>query len=178
MSGFASFALARTHGRPHVAHPMRIRVTGTFRFERVAAVIRLLAIASLLALTACASLVHSSVPPSVPPPKAGIERSLRVTASAYNSVRGQTDRTPSIGAWGDALTPGMKVIAVSADLIEMGLARGQTVRIRGLDGEYKVADRMSNRWERKIDIYMGDDVSAARNWGVREVEIVWIPEAN
>jgi 3D (Asp-Asp-Asp) domain-containing protein len=182
MSGFASFALARTHGRPHVAHPMRTRVIGTFRFGRVAAVIRLVAMASLLALTACASLVHPSVPPviekSVPPPKAGIERSLRVTASAYNSVRGQTDRTPSIGAWGDELTPGMKVIAVSADLIEMGLARGQTVRIRGLDGEFTVADRMSNRWERKIDIYMGEDVKAARNWGVREVEIVWTPEGN
>jgi 3D (Asp-Asp-Asp) domain-containing protein len=162
MSGFASFALARTHGRPHVAHPMRTRVIGTFRFGRVAAVIRLVAMASK----------------SVPPPKAGIERSLRVTASAYNSVRGQTDRTPSIGAWGDELTPGMKVIAVSADLIEMGLARGQTVRIRGLDGEFTVADRMSNRWERKIDIYMGEDVKAARNWGVREVEIVWTPEGN
>jgi 3D (Asp-Asp-Asp) domain-containing protein len=177
MSRFASFALARVNGRPHVAHPMRIRVTGTFRFERVAAVIRALAVASLLALTACASLGHSSVPP-VPPPKAGIERSLRVTASAYNSVRGQTDRTPSVGAWGDTLAPGMKVIAVSPDLIEMGLARGQTVRIRGLDGEYTVADRMSNRWERKIDIYMGDDVNAARNWGVRKVEIVWIPKGN
>lgn len=150
--------------------------------------LRVLAIASLLALTACASLVHSAVPP-VPapivieppapqPPAAGVERTLRVKASAYNSLRGQTDSTPSIGAWGDSLTPGMKVIAVSADLIEMGLARGQVVRIRGLDGEYTVADRMSNRWQRKIDIYMGKDVKAARNWGVREVEIVWTPESN
>ena len=52
------------------------------------------------------------------------------------------------------------------------------VRIRGLDGEYVVADRMSKRWERKIDIYMGKDVRAARRWGVREVEIVWTPEGN
>jgi 3D (Asp-Asp-Asp) domain-containing protein len=158
---------------------MRTRVTGTFRCERVAAVIRALAAATLLALTACASLVHPSVPPPVlQKPAAGVERSLRVSASAYNSVPGQTDHTPSIGAWGDELTPGMKVIAVSTDLIEMGLARGQSVRIRGLDGVFTVADRMSDRWERKIDIYMGDDVKAARNWGVREVEIVWTPEGN
>ena len=72
----------------------------------------------------------------------------------------------------------MKAIAVSADLIELGLARGQRVRIHGLDGEYVVADRMSPRWERKIDIYMGKDVKAARNWGVREVDIIWTPEGN
>ena len=72
----------------------------------------------------------------------------------------------------------MKVIAVSADLIELGLARGQRVRIHGLDGEYVVADRMSTRWQRKIDIYMGKDVKAARDWGVREVEIIWTPEGN
>lgn len=150
---------------------------------------RALAMASLLALTACASLVPASVPPAAlppvleqpapapaPTPEASAERSLRVKASAYNSLRGQTDSTPNIGAWGDPLAPGMKVIAVSADLIEMGLARGQIVRIRGLDGDYVVADRMSRRWERKIDIYMGKDVKAARRWGVREVEIVWTPE--
>ena len=150
--------------------------------------LRALALTTLLALTACASLVHPSVPPpappvvtrapeTAPPPAASAERSLRVKASAYNSVRGQTDATPNVGAWGDRLEPGMKVIAVSADLIELGLARGQVVRIRGLDGEYTVADRMSKRWERKIDIYMGQDVRAARRWGVREVEIVWTPEA-
>jgi 3D (Asp-Asp-Asp) domain-containing protein len=151
-------------------------------------VLRVLAIASLLALTACASLVHPSVPslppppvidaPAPPPPQppaASLERSLRVKASAYNSLRGQTDSTPNVGAWGDSLAPGMKVIAVSADLIELGLARGQVVRIRGLDGEFAVADRMSKRWQRKIDIYMGVDVKAARNWGVRDVEISWTP---
>lgn len=167
-------------------------VTGTFRLVGVAAVLRALAMTSLLALTACASLVRPSVPPPAPPtltraPEpsppaqtslASPERTLKVKASAYNSLRNQTDATPNIGAWGDTLEPGMKVIAVSADLIELGLARGQIVRIRGLDGEYTVADRMSKRWERKIDIYMGTDVKAARHWGVRDVEIVWTPEGN
>jgi 3D (Asp-Asp-Asp) domain-containing protein len=151
-------------------------------------VLRGLAIGSLLALTACASLVKSPAPLEVPPPppleeatpepEASRERTLRVKASAFNSLYAQTDSTPSIGAWGDRLSPGMKAIAVSADLIELGLARGQKVRIRGLDGEYVVADRMSHRWQRKIDIYMGEDVKAARRWGIREVEIVWTPEGN
>jgi 3D (Asp-Asp-Asp) domain-containing protein len=154
-------------------------------------VLRGLAIASLLAFTACASLVRAPAapePPEVAPaplletaapqPEASAERTLRVKASAFNSLRGQTDATPSIGAWGDKLEPGMKAIAVSADLIELGLARGQRVRIHGLDGEFVVADRMSSRWQRKIDIYMGKDVKAARNWGVREVDIIWTPEGN
>jgi len=154
-------------------------------------VLRGLAIGSLLVLTACASLVKppsAVAPPPAPPPlestpapeepEASLERTLRVKASAFNSLRGQTDSTPSIGAWGDRLSPGMKAIAVSADLIELGLARGQRVRIHGLDGEYVVADRMSERWQRKIDIYMGEDVKAARHWGVREVDIFFTPEGN
>jgi 3D (Asp-Asp-Asp) domain-containing protein len=158
---------------------------GTFRAE-AAAVLRGIAIAWLLAFTACASAGRAPVPPlppapaetPAPLPKASAERTLRVKASAFNSLRAQTDSTPNIGAWGDRLTPGMKAIAVSHDLLELGIARGQRVRIRGLDGEYVVADRMSSRWQRKIDIYMGVDVQAARNWGVREVEIVWMPEGN
>jgi 3D (Asp-Asp-Asp) domain-containing protein len=154
-------------------------------------VLRGLAIASLLVLTACASLVRAPFPagppapppplestPEAPEPDAVRERSMRVMASAFNSLAAQTDSTPSIGAWGDPLSPGMKAIAVSHDLIELGLERGQRVRIHGLDGEYVVADRMSSRWQRKIDIYMGEDVKAARRWGVREVEIVFTPVGN
>ena len=48
-------------------------------------------------------------------------QSLKVTASAYNSMLGQTDSTPNIAAWGDTLKPGMKSIAVSRDLIKRGL---------------------------------------------------------
>jgi 3D (Asp-Asp-Asp) domain-containing protein len=169
---------------------MMLGAPRTFRPAGVAAVFRGLAIGSLLAFTACASLVRAPAPPvpaeAVRPPleapasqpEASRERTLRVKASAFNSLQGQTDSSPNIGAWGDPLTPGMKAIAVSADLIELGLARGQRVRIHGLDGEYVVADRMSRRWERKIDIYMGKDVKAARNWGVREVDIIWTPEGN
>lgn len=101
------------------------------------------------------------------------EHTLEVTATAYNSVPAQTEGDPTLGAWGDRLKPGMKAIAVSSDLIELGLARGARVRIEGLPGEYVVLDRMASRWRRKIDIYMGVDREAARRWGIRKVRIRW-----
>ncbi len=117
-------------------------------------------------------------PPSssaVPSPAPSVTRVLVVKASAYNSRHGQTDASPSIAAWGDRLRPGMKVIAVSRDLLALGLRRGQRVQIDGFEGEFIVLDRMPSRWHQKIDIYMGNDVRAAREWGVREVEIRWQP---
>lgn len=101
------------------------------------------------------------------------ERSVLVTATAFNSVPQQTDRRPNIGAWGDRITPGMKVVAVSADLVDEGLGRGMPVRIEGLPGEYVVLDRMPAKWTRRIDIYMGTDAGAAKAWGVRRVRVYW-----
>ncbi|SMY17559.1 3D domain-containing protein [Photobacterium aquimaris] len=98
-------------------------------------------------------------------------KKLNVTATAYNSVRAQTDSSPNIAAWGDRLKPGMKAIAVSRDLLKMGLKRGSKVKISGLPGEYVVLDKMNRRWNRKIDIYMGKDVRAAKKWGKRRVTI-------
>lgn len=99
--------------------------------------------------------------------------SLLVTATAYNSVRGQTQGNPNIAAWGDELKPGMKVVAVSRDLLERGLTRGTRVRIEGLPGDYVVLDKMHPRWTRKIDVYMGKDVQAARRFGQRKLRIWW-----
>lgn len=101
------------------------------------------------------------------------EQELVVTATAYNSVEEQTDDDPDRGAWGDPLQPGMKAIAVSHDLIPLGLERGAPVRIEGLKGEYVVLDKMSSRWNKRIDIYMGEDVEAAIQWGRRSVRIRW-----
>ena len=102
---------------------------------------------------------------------------LEVTATAYNSVAGQTRGDPSLAAWGDRLEPGMKAIAVSRDLLALGLTHGVEVCIEGLPGRYRVLDKMAKRWQRKIDIYMGTDVQAAREWGRRTVRIRWTPPA-
>ena len=50
-----------------------------------------------------------------------IWKSLDVKASAYNSVPEQTDDEPFIGAWGDSLSKRQKSIAISRDLISLGL---------------------------------------------------------
>jgi 3D (Asp-Asp-Asp) domain-containing protein len=100
-------------------------------------------------------------------------RALTVTATAYNSVPEQTDDEPYIAAWGDRLTPEVKSIAVSRDLLEKGLKRNARVRIHGLPGEYVVLDKMNERWENRIDIYMGDDIPAARRFGTRRIRIYW-----
>jgi len=101
-------------------------------------------------------------------------KQLRVTATAYTSHVGQTDSTPNIAAWGDRLKPGMKAIAVSRDLLNVyGLKHKQKVRIKGLQGEYVVLDKMNKRWSKKIDIYMGMDKQKAFKWGRRKVEIYW-----
>lgn len=103
------------------------------------------------------------------------EQSLDVTATAYNSVEAQTSKQPWLAAWGDTLAPGMKVIAVSRDLLELGLGRGTVVRIDGLEGQFVVLDKMNKRWRRKIDVYMGSDIQAARKFGRRDVTIRWKP---
>lgn len=98
---------------------------------------------------------------------------LSVTATAYNSVPAQTDSLPNRGAWGDRIVPGMKIIAVSPDLVRKGLKRGTKVRIEGVEGEWTVLDRTPSRLRNHIDIYMGVDVNAAREWGRRRVKIRW-----
>lgn len=102
-------------------------------------------------------------------------KELSVSASAYNSVAWQTTTNkPAIAAWGDELRPGMRAIAVSRDLIDQGLTHGARVKIEGLPGVYVVRDKMNSRWSNKIDIYMGKDVAAAREWGVQDdIQISW-----
>lgn len=102
------------------------------------------------------------------------KHTLQVTATAYNSLASQTTAIePSTAAWGDRLEPGMKVIAVSRDLLEQGLDYGTPVQIKGLPGTYRVLDKMNRRWTNRIDIYMGLDEEKARQWGKQEVEISW-----
>ena len=67
----------------------------------------------------------------------------------------------------------MKVIAVSPDLIDLGLTHKTKVKIDGLPGRYTVLDKTNSRFSKRIDIYMGTDVEAAKEWGVKKVTIRW-----
>ncbi|WP_036384822.1 3D domain-containing protein [Muricauda sp. MAR_2010_75] len=97
-----------------------------------------------------------------------------VTASAYNSVFWQTDSiNPSVAAWGDTLQPGMKCIAVSRDLIKMGLKHNTMVKIDTFPDTFYVKDKMHHRWRNRIDIYMGKDVKKAREWGRKKLMICY-----
>lgn len=100
-------------------------------------------------------------------------QTMRVTASAYNSTVKQTDGLPNEGAWGDRIEPGMKIIAVSPDLLAAGLKRGTEVEIEGLPGTWRVLDRTRSHHRNRIDIYMGVDIKAARKWGLKKVTIRW-----
>ena len=99
---------------------------------------------------------------------------LQVTATAYNSLPEQTTAdNPSLAAWGDHIKPGMKAIAVSRDLIPLGLTHNTQVKIEGLSGTYRVLDKMNARWSKRIDIYMGKNTDKAKEWGKKQVVIYW-----
>jgi len=100
-------------------------------------------------------------------------RVLKVTATAYNSLPEQTQGNPRLTAWGETLKPGMQAIAVSRDLIRMGLTHGVKVKIEGFPGTYAVMDKLHKRWKLRIDIYMGQDVKAAKQFGKRNLTIRW-----
>ena len=99
---------------------------------------------------------------------------VRVVATAYTSHRSQTDGTPFLAAWNNRIRPGMKIIAVSPDLIrKYGITNGVRVKIAGLPGTYVVRDKMNARLHNHIDIYMGVNRSRALRWGRRRVVMYW-----
>lgn len=97
---------------------------------------------------------------------------LKVTATAYNSLPYQTSKDhPGITAWGDSIRPGVKWIAVSRDLLKKGLEYNTMVKIDTFEGIYVVKDKMHYKWQNRIDIYMGEDVKKAKEWGRKTITI-------
>lgn len=96
---------------------------------------------------------------------------LEVTVTAYNSVPSQTLGDPNIAAWGDSLQPHIKSIAVSRDLLELGLKHNTPVKIEGFEEVFLVKDKMHKRWKNRIDMYMGTDVEKAKAWGIQTLKI-------
>ena len=102
------------------------------------------------------------------------KRKLRVTATAYSSHVSQTDKTPFLAAWNNRIRPGMKIIAVSRDMLtRYGLRNGSKVKIGGLSGYYTVRDKMNKRYRKRIDIYMGMNRRKALRWGRRSVTLYY-----
>src|SRR5262245_35382490 len=99
-----SSGIAREGGRPAVA--MRIN-RGTTA----------IVVALAVALGSCAPSRRAK-PSVAPSPQL---QSLRVTATAFNSLPDQTDARPTQTAFGGQLRPGMNAIAVSDDLYAIGL---------------------------------------------------------
>ncbi len=97
---------------------------------------------------------------------------LEVKALAYVGCSPKSKRTAR-GAWGDALTSDVKAVAVSPDLLDMGLDHGNVIHIEGLPGEYRVLDVMHSRHEKTIDIFYGSDRCGAMAWGQRNLTISW-----
>ncbi len=100
-------------------------------------------------------------------------RKMTVTATGYAGCGGKCGKRKPRGAWGDTLTPYIRAVAVSQDLLKKGLGYRTRIIIQGLEGEYTILDKMPRRWKNKIDIYFGDDHSAARRWGKRTLTIYW-----
>lgn len=104
---------------------------------------------------------------------------LYVKASAYNSLKTQTVGNPAISAWGDTLQPGMKAIAISRDLLKLGITHNTPIKIEGYEGIYFVKDKMNARYRKKIDIYMGIELQKARDFGNKNLKIWYgIPQKN
>lgn len=130
----------------------------------------------ILALIIASGIVLSACVADKPSEPRYITKTIEVTASAYNSLRWQTSGNPNITAFGDTLKPGMKVIAVSRDLLDSGLVHNTQLTIEGLTGVYTVKDKMHSRYLKKIDIYMGTNYDSARVWGRKKVNITWITD--
>ncbi len=100
-----------------------------------------------------------------------IWKTMTVTVTAYNSIPSQTQGNPTITAWGDSLRPGTQSIAISRNLLALGLKHNTPVKIEGFDSIFLVKDKMNRRWRDRIDIYMGTDVKKAKQWGRQKLSI-------
>ncbi len=96
-----------------------------------------------------------------------------VTVTAYNSVPNQTSSHPNLGAWDNKLRAGMHVVAVSRDLIPLGLTDGTKVAIAGFKKPFVVKDKMAKDVRKTLDIYMGKKVRKARRFGRKKLRIWW-----
>ena len=91
-----------------------------------------------------------------------------IAVTAYNSVAWQTDETPCIGAQGTDIC---EIYERGEDICAANFVPlGTVLSVEGL-GDCVVRDRMNARYDYRVDWYMGYDIDAARDWGVRYQDI-------
>lgn len=119
------------------------------------------AIALQIAAMKNTELPYGELPVSDP---RGPSYTIRVTATAYNSLPGQTDSTPFITAAGTHTRWGV----VAANFLPMGTK----IRIPDVYGDqiFVVEDRMNPRYYKRLDVWM-ENYSDAKQFGVRQINI-------
>lgn len=99
--------------------------------------------------------------------------SMVVTVTAYSSTPAQTHGNPYKAAWGNHLHPGERAVAVSPNLLRLGLRYKTQVAIAGFKRDFIVADKTAAYLHNVVDIYMGNDTRKARHFGRRRLRIWW-----
>ena len=94
--------------------------------------------------------------------------SITADVTAYTNRKRETNNNPAHTATMRRPTPGL-TCAVSRDLLHW---LGGRVYIEGY-GVWRVEDLMNARYERSIDLYMGD-VKAAKEFGRQTLQVVYL----
>lgn len=96
-----------------------------------------------------------------------------VTSTAYTRSKDETDDTPDIAAWGYRYTDKdhWKSVALSRDLLALGLSDGDTIWING--EPKRVSDKMARRWRQKVDLLVPTKHIALNVWGKRKVSFCY-----
>jgi 3D (Asp-Asp-Asp) domain-containing protein len=95
----------------------------------------------------------------------GKYKEVKVTATCYNAVEGQTNSNPLITADGSFIEvdkiEDIRWIAISRDLEKQDFHMGDSVLVQGVgngyDGIWTIRDRMNKRFKNKIDFLISEN---------------------
>lgn len=85
--------------------------------------------------------------------------------TGYNSYEYQTDSTPCISASGDNICGRDNVVACPRSI-----PLGTWLKIDGKS--YQCLDRLSEKYDDRIDIFFDKDIASALEWGIQYKEII------
>ena len=68
----------------------------------------------------------------------------------------------------------MNAVAISRDLMDLGLGHNDKIKIQGFDSIFTIKDKMHYRWRKRVDIFMGKDIQKAKNFGRKKLEIYYL----